>query len=55
VVSTLSRKEIAQTARVAGDSDCGNGHLEHFRQINEQITRLEANKVKRLVKTKELE
>ena len=55
MVSALARKDIAQTAKAAGDSDCGNGHLERFRQINEQITLLEADKVKRLAKAKALE
>ena len=55
VVSALARKDIAQTAKAAGESDCGTGHLERFRQINEQITFLEADKVKRLAKAKALE
>ncbi len=41
--------------KAAGESDCGNGQLERFRQINEQITRLEADRVKRLAKSKALE
>jgi len=55
VVSVLARKEIAQTARTAGDPDCGDVHLERFRQINEQITLLEADKVKRLAKSMALD
>ena len=55
VVSTLARKDIVQTARAAGDSDCSNDHLIRFRQINEQITLLEADKVKRLAKAKALD
>lgn len=55
VVSALARKEIAQTAKSAGDPDCGNGLLVRFRQINEQITLLEADKGKRLAKAKALE
>ena len=54
-VSALARKDIAQTAKAAGGSDCGNSHLERFRQINEQITLLEADKVKRLAKAKALD
>ena len=45
---------IAQTAKATGESDCGNNHLERFQQINEQITALEADKVKRLAKAKAL-
>ena len=55
VVSTLARKEIAQTAKAAGDPDCSNDHVERFRQINEQITLLEADKIKRLAKAKALD
>ena len=55
VVSALARKDIAQTAKAAGDSDCGNSHIERFRQLNEQITLLEAEKVKRLAKAKALD
>ena len=55
VVSVLARKDIAQTAKAAGDPDCGNGHLERFRQINEQITLLEADKAKHLAKAKALD
>ena len=55
VVSALARKEIAQTAKADGDPDCGNSYLERFRQVNEQITVLEAEKVKRLAKAKALE
>ena len=55
VVSALARKEIAQTAKTTGDPDCGTGHLERFRQINEQIALLEGDKTKRLAKAKALE
>ncbi|HNW87631.1 MAG TPA: hypothetical protein PKJ47_11925 [Candidatus Limiplasma sp.] len=55
LVSALARKNIAQTARAAGESDCGYGHLERFRQVNELITMLEADKVKRLAKANALE
>ena len=55
MVSSLARKEIAQTAKEASDPDCGNGHLERFRHIHEQLTVLEADKVKRLAKAKALE
>ena len=55
VISALARKEIAHTAKVAGNQDCGNGHLERYRQINEQIALLETDKTKRLAKAKALE
>ena len=55
VVSALARKDIAQTAKAASEPESCNTHLERFRQINEQITRLEADKVKRLAKSKALD
>ena len=36
-------------------TDCSNDHVERFRQINEQITLLEADKIKRLAKAKALD
>lgn len=55
VVSALARKEIEQTAKVAGDPDCSNDHIERFQQISEQISLVYADMVKRLDKAKVLE
>jgi site-specific DNA recombinase len=55
MVSELARKEIAQTAKVAGAQDHSNSYLERYQQVNELIVALEADKVKRLTKAKALE